>query len=1453
MILYTGKDTRVFNMALKSLPNQGRRKASDTRIARFIDRTTYLMMFISVLTSAFICLSFYLRRGQKEIPVVFIRQFMDITQFQEILQVLAVASSLIPIHLNLITEVGTFIKSLAIHAETAKAEAIPKEETSEHRVKEDLETQTLEKQTPLERNRPPLFSMSLKPQFPYQVKDRLTPDVDLLAAAQNMGSSGRFPRAARSVTPKRRRQTGAELGFASVNQGSQGFTPKSENRTTGGQSVGISDTARALVDTESHERLPPHLKGDSKKPDAAKEASDPFNVCKSATAYVTNYAVVTELGCIDHLLLDKTDTLTENVLDIKGLATWRRSYQIDFGQMKIAKDDFKKNPEAHKTEDLRDHKGPNEDDFYSEKSQEHMVDLEAQIEQGMFEEDPEFREVTENIRLPFYMPVPIGYAEEQELREGPHSADDFSDESLKSGPGSRAGKLSTKVEQLLTSKAKGRLDLAKIEKLLFQTKKDNFEEGEEEEEISEVEEDQEALVDSVLNPRPFAGFFYDNHARAPEMENLVGIMALFLFCGMGEIKRSYTPSLVNAAVGKFLKTLGVTVSIPRMSKKNAEFGYAIKVTSEFGMLENFQVYGVNPKTETRPRTSIVLARKVGFHSYYFVVVRGEQAAMKDILEMGDSEQTLFRNLMVQYREQNLSRIIYAQKRISKEEVTAFVNRYSGIVKAKKYDADSIERVACMLESRLKFVGCIGVKAKIREEAKPMVDHFLEAGVKVSILSGDCYENTINVAKELGLSPPNPTDTSSYFNLSFDSSSRARTDFGLYIEQIYHGMKSNNFTTLNKALESRARTDEGMIQGQRNDRLVRNMVVGGKQLDIVFESHTLTSHFKVLLTFTGNILAHDLLPNHKAHLTRILRQRGDIVMAVGDGLNDLGMLNEANVGVQLSNGDVPLYFGDIVVNRLDILSRLVFFTGFNLQKNFDNILMFQATTWVKLVLANLWYYIVIGGSGGFYSHYHVTFLLSFFALESLYRACFVSEYSAQLLAKHPQVYQEKGVFHSKLLAVFYLCFLPVSFEVFLLFLLGTVGIAIENFSNGFPFEQDVFYLYFVGMIWLNTTAMNYFTTNASARYKLLAGLLSILLLVVLVVYHVYYHLPRAAQPVNFFASYGNLVFVTCSIAGVLVPSYITSIFMTVLKSRVLEPVRFFMRYYRDAVVKLLASDSQQSSRNDNERDKGEVIKKFLATESQRTTPDMIIDQVADIVKPHKDKPMDTIMQRLLLLNIHEFNVGFDQLTNKILDQREHTKFCSVNSEKHFRFTVRFILYLSVMYLIDIGIMLVFFGIDHWHNVDAIYRQSPVYMLGVFAAMLVVLGAKRRGMSVYRTVTFFMCLALAVEIALFVLDLLTPEFTSALYFHGLSISPRMISSAIPLNFPHSVVLILVFEGLSVFRVLFLESPILSAVTSEMFIAILVIDFVALAAAMISMKKKVVAGHSSTTRLSKSTSCQ
>ena len=86
-----------------------------------------------------------------------------------------------------------------------------------------------------------------------------------------------------------------------------------------------------------------------------------------------------------------------------------------------------------------------------------------------------------------------------------------------------------------------------------------------------------------------------------------------------------------------------------------------------------------------------------------------------------------------------------------------------------------------------------------------------------------------------------------------------------------------------------------------------------------------------MTFINNFIGHKFLPCDKGNIAKLIKTyfyRSPTTLAIGDGLNDIQMLNECDVGIEIcGNGDdIKLNAGDILINDLSKIKDLVLWYG-----------------------------------------------------------------------------------------------------------------------------------------------------------------------------------------------------------------------------------------------------------------------------------------------------------------------------------------------------------------------------------------------------------------------------------------------------------------------------------------------------------------------------------------------
>ena len=196
------------------------------------------------------------------------------------------------------------------------------------------------------------------------------------------------------------------------------------------------------------------------------------------------------------------------------------------------------------------------------------------------------------------------------------------------------------------------------------------------------------------------------------------------------------------------------------------------------------------------------------------------------------------------------------KKIYHDATTSLVNR-----------SELIEEAGELIEQQLELGGATAIEDKLQKGVPETIERLRRAAIKMWMLTGDKRETAINIGHSCRLIK----DYSSVTVLDHEAGS---------VEQ--------NITAAVLAIQS------GSIAHSV-------VVVDGQTLSIITASDAFNTLFLELAILADSVICCRASPSQKASLVHAIRKRvgGSVTLAIGDGANDIAMIQEAHVGIGLS--------------------------------------------------------------------------------------------------------------------------------------------------------------------------------------------------------------------------------------------------------------------------------------------------------------------------------------------------------------------------------------------------------------------------------------------------------------------------------------------------------------------------------------------------------------------------
>jgi len=281
-----------------------------------------------------------------------------------------------------------------------------------------------------------------------------------------------------------------------------------------------------------------------------------------------------------------------------------------------------------------------------------------------------------------------------------------------------------------------------------------------------------------------------------------------------------------------------------------------------------------------------------------------------------------------------------------------------------------------LENDYKLLGSTAVEDNLQTDVPETIKDLNKANIKVWMLTGDKEETAVNIGYSAGL-------LSNHVEKLFISGSR----------------KAEVFQQLNDC-----KTRQVQLKANREK---FSLVVSGDALDHI--AHHYGEAFINLAKECVSLVCARMSPKQKTVLVQLVQKYDSekVVLTVGDGANDMGMLNTANVGVAICGveGRQAVSASDYAIGQFKFLKPLILWHGrenyrrnsylvnYTLYKNFVFVL--------PLLIYGIWNRF---SSQAYYEIYLLeVFNLIFTAAPIVFYAVLDQEHSKQDLLNYPCLY------------------------------------------------------------------------------------------------------------------------------------------------------------------------------------------------------------------------------------------------------------------------------------------------------------------------------------------------------------------------------------------------------------------------------------------------------------------
>ncbi|KAK3058945.1 aminophospholipid translocase [Extremus antarcticus] len=302
-------------------------------------------------------------------------------------------------------------------------------------------------------------------------------------------------------------------------------------------------------------------------------------------------------------------------------------------------------------------------------------------------------------------------------------------------------------------------------------------------------------------------------------------------------------------------------------------------------------------------------------------------------------------------------------------------------------ADELDKAAELIEHDFTLLGATAIEDKLQDGVPDTIHTLQTAGIKVWVLTGDRQETAINI----GMSCKLISEDMTLLIVNEENSEATRSNIQKKLDAI------NSQNAGSAEMETLA------------------LVIDGKSLTFALEKD-----MEVLLLDLAvkckAVICCRVSPLQKALVVKLVKRHlKAILLAIGDGANDVSMIQAAHIGIGISGveGLQAARSADVSIAQFRFLRKLLLVHGAWSYQRISKVILYFYYKNTALFITQFWYSFQNAFSGQvIYESWTLSFFnVIFTAMPPFVIGIFDQFVNARLLDRYPQLYQlsQKGVF------------------------------------------------------------------------------------------------------------------------------------------------------------------------------------------------------------------------------------------------------------------------------------------------------------------------------------------------------------------------------------------------------------------------------------------------------------